>query len=94
MRASKLRGEVEYLSTYPEAIVLRVPVFFGRTERNGESAINILIDVVKDSSAVSMDLSRRFPTFCGDVTRVIKAIWRQTIQQIRDLFDYFTRAPP
>jgi S-adenosylmethionine synthetase len=43
---TKLGGEEAIKSVYPEAVILRVPILYGKTEYNGESAINILIDVV------------------------------------------------
>lgn len=43
---TKLGGEKAIESVYPEAVILRVPILYGKTEFNGESAINILIDVV------------------------------------------------
>lgn len=43
---TKLGGEEAIKSVYPEAVILRVPILYGDTEYNGESAINVLIDVV------------------------------------------------
>lgn len=43
---SKFEGEKAIRGEYPEAVVLRVPILYGKTEYNGESAINILIDAV------------------------------------------------
>lgn len=43
---TKLDGEEAIKSVYPEAVILRVPILYGSTEYNAESAINVLIDVV------------------------------------------------
>lgn len=43
---TKLDGEEAIKSVYPEAVILRVPILYGSTEYNGESAINVLIDAV------------------------------------------------
>ncbi|KAF9581086.1 Methionine adenosyltransferase 2 subunit beta [Lunasporangiospora selenospora] len=67
---SKYEGEVEVKKFNSSAILLRVPILYGATEYNGESAVNILIDCGK---AISMDhYAIRFPTNVGDVARVIK----------------------
>jgi S-adenosylmethionine synthetase len=44
---SKLKGEEEILKAYPEAMILRVPVLYGQTEKTNESAVNVLIDTVR-----------------------------------------------
>lgn len=44
---SKRLGEVAVLETDPSALVVRVPVLYGQTEKNSESAIVLLIDVVE-----------------------------------------------
>lgn len=43
---TKLAGEEAIRSVYPEAAILRLPILYGKTEFNGESSINILVDVV------------------------------------------------
>ncbi|KAG0210820.1 hypothetical protein BGX28_008956 [Mortierella sp. GBA30] len=45
---TKYDGELEIKKANPAAIILRVPILYGATEYNGESAVNALIDNVKD----------------------------------------------
>jgi S-adenosylmethionine synthetase len=47
---TKYDGEKEIKKFNPAAIILRVPILYGITEYNGESAVNSLIDSVKDVS--------------------------------------------
>ncbi|KAF9127815.1 hypothetical protein BGW39_005604 [Mortierella sp. 14UC] len=70
---TKYDGEKEIKKFNSSAIILRVPILYGMTEYNGESAVNSLIDSVKDGKAVSMDhYAIRYPTNVADVARVIK----------------------
>ncbi|KAG0044237.1 hypothetical protein BGZ83_010510 [Gryganskiella cystojenkinii] len=70
---SKYDGEVEIKKLNPAAIILRVPILYGATEYNGESAVNVLIDSVQQGKATSMDhYAIRYPTNVADVARVIK----------------------
>ncbi|KAI9760663.1 MAG: hypothetical protein M4579_001527 [Chaenotheca gracillima] len=67
-------------------VVLRVPVLYGEAETPAESAINVLIDVVRsqsqltaqqgaDAKPVNMDdWSIRYPTNTEDVARVLRDI--------------------
>ena len=43
---TKLGGEEAIKSVNSDAVILRVPILYGKTQYNGESAINVLIDVV------------------------------------------------
>ncbi|KAG9066052.1 hypothetical protein KI688_001271 [Linnemannia hyalina] len=70
---TKYDGEKEIKKFNSSAIILRVPILYGATEYNGESAVNSLIDSVKDGKAVSMDhYGVRYPTNVADVARVVK----------------------
>ncbi|KAF9319889.1 hypothetical protein BG003_007881 [Podila horticola] len=70
---TKYDGELEIKKMNPAAIILRVPILYGATEYNGESAVNALIDSVKDGKATSMDhYAIRYPTNVTDIARVIK----------------------
>ncbi|KAL8769406.1 MAG: hypothetical protein Q9209_004634 [Squamulea sp. 1 TL-2023] len=79
---TKLAGEkavLEELENTGLGIILRIPVLYGHSETNAESAINVLVDAVwkaaqkKDEDAqVPMDnWSLRYPTNTEDVARVI-----------------------
>jgi dTDP-4-dehydrorhamnose reductase len=73
---TKLAGEQAVLSC--GGVVLRVPVLYGEVERNGESAVNTLLDVVwnrEGKTDMEMDAwSIRYPTNTEDVARVLKDI--------------------
>ncbi|KAI8344773.1 hypothetical protein BC941DRAFT_409582 [Chlamydoabsidia padenii] len=71
---SKLAGEQAIRDIHPQAIILRVPILYGDVEFNGESAVNILVDIVKDHNkqTVMDNYSLRYPTNVEDVGRVIK----------------------
>ncbi|KAF9114839.1 hypothetical protein BGX27_009676 [Mortierella sp. AM989] len=70
---TKYDGELEVKKFNSSAIILRVPILYGATEYNGESAVNALIDSVKDGKATTMDhYAIRYPTNVADVARVIK----------------------
>ncbi|CAO3569867.1 unnamed protein product [Mortierella alpina] len=70
---TKYDGELAIKHANSAAIILRVPILYGATEYNGESAVNALIDSVKDSKTASMDhYAIRYPTNVADVARVIK----------------------
>jgi len=76
---TKLEGERAVAEAYREAkggsgVVLRVPVLYGKAERAGESAVNVLVDAVWRAQAeeVRMDhWAKRFPTNTEDVGRVV-----------------------
>ena len=70
---SKLAGEQEILKNIDSAI-LRVPVLYGPVIDNSESAINILLDILKNSTkSVGVDHHQpRYPTNVLDVAKVLK----------------------
>ncbi|KAI9489002.1 RmlD-like substrate binding domain-containing protein [Zychaea mexicana] len=80
---SKLGGEEAVREVDPQAVILRVPVLYGVTEYNGESAVNILLDVIKNrSKECDMDnFGLRYPTHVEDIARVIKDMSVKRIQQ-------------
>lgn len=54
--------------------VLRVPVLYGKTKYNAESAVNILRDVVEDQSGKEYKMDHyqvRFPTNVDDIGRLL-----------------------
>lgn len=78
---TKLDGEQAILEEYKKAgkpglgVVLRVPVLYGDAETPGESAVNVLMDVVwkaqEEGAKVKMDhWALRYPTNTEDVGRV------------------------
>ena len=56
-------------------IIIAAPIYarrYGPVEQNSESAVNILIDVVKARKTVRMDdWSPRYPTNVQDIARVL-----------------------
>ena len=56
---SKLGGEEAVRQADPQAVVLRVPVLYGETEYNAESAINILLDAVKVKGVFCMNVKMK-----------------------------------
>ncbi|GAB1192872.1 hypothetical protein APSETT444_002071 [Aspergillus pseudonomiae] len=78
----KRDGELVVLEATKETglgLVLRVPVLYGPSENNSESAVNCLIDAVWKSqvpeSSVKMDdWAQRYPTNTEDVARVCRDI--------------------
>ncbi|KAJ3318559.1 hypothetical protein HDV06_000388 [Boothiomyces sp. JEL0866] len=72
---SKYLGELAILENAPSSIVLRVPILYGNTLFNAESAVNILIDVITNPKPVEMDhYQSRFPTNVADVALAIDKI--------------------
>ncbi|KAF9356770.1 hypothetical protein BGX26_004790 [Mortierella sp. AD094] len=70
---TKYDGELEVKKLNSSGIILRVPILYGATEYNGESAVNALIDSVRDGKVTTMDhYAIRYPTNVADVARVIK----------------------
>ncbi|WVQ78035.1 dTDP-4-dehydrorhamnose reductase [Cryptococcus sp. DSM 104549] len=73
----KLDGEKAVLAEREKGAkvtILRVPILYGKVEYNGESAVNLLQDVVEDQSGkeYKMDAYQvRFPTNVEDVGRVL-----------------------
>jgi dTDP-4-dehydrorhamnose reductase len=78
---TKLDGEAATLEETEEngmGIILRVPVLYGPTENNSESAVNTLLDQVEkaqsDAQIAMDDWAQRYPTNTEDVGRVCKDI--------------------
>ncbi|WWD15848.1 dTDP-4-dehydrorhamnose reductase [Kwoniella shandongensis] len=73
----KLDGEKAILAEREKGAkvtILRVPVLFGKTEYNAESAVNVIRDVVEDQSGKTYKMDAyqvRFPTNVEDVARVL-----------------------
>ncbi|XP_065834213.1 methionine adenosyltransferase 2 subunit beta-like [Oscarella lobularis] len=73
---SKLASERAAQRHDPSAIVLRVPVLYGRVETLAESAVTVLLDAVArvEKPAVMSDYERRYPTSVDDVAVVCRQI--------------------
>ncbi|KAI8065289.1 hypothetical protein BC940DRAFT_304659 [Gongronella butleri] len=84
---SKLRGEEAVRAADPDAAILRIPILYGEVEFNGESAVNMLIDVLKNTSKTSvMDhYCVRYPTNVNDVAHVIKDLVEAKVDQGRPI---------
>ncbi|KAI7902061.1 uncharacterized protein BX663DRAFT_511628 [Cokeromyces recurvatus] len=84
---TKLGGEEAIKSVYPEAVILRVPILYGKTEYNSESAVNILIDVVlnHDKPATVDNVGVRYPTNVQDVARVLKDLAVAKLEKHKDI---------
>lgn len=44
---TKYDGEEAVKRVYPEAVILRVPILYGDVEHDAESAVNVLVDIIK-----------------------------------------------
>ncbi|KAJ1755310.1 hypothetical protein LPJ58_001312 [Coemansia sp. RSA 1591] len=68
---TKLAGEQAVREASDRAAILRVPVLYGEAETPGESAVNMLVDLVRSSSGKVDALQPRFPTCTDDVAHVL-----------------------
>ncbi|KAF9980537.1 Methionine adenosyltransferase 2 subunit beta [Modicella reniformis] len=59
---SKYDGELGVKALNSSAIILRVPILYGPTLYNGESAVNALIDSVKEAKSSMDHYAIRYPT--------------------------------
>jgi len=84
---TKLAGEKAIEEVYPEATILRVPILYGKTEYNGESAVNTLVDVVMNQSKPSKmdDVAVRYPTNVEDVARVLVDLTSAKLEHGKDI---------
>ncbi|EPQ52149.1 NAD P-binding protein [Gloeophyllum trabeum ATCC 11539] len=68
---TKRDGEIAVLGVQgAKAVVFRVPVLYGPTPNNADSAVNILVDVVKDQSGKTYKMDHyatRYPTNVLDI---------------------------
>ncbi|KAJ7064986.1 hypothetical protein C8F01DRAFT_1129015 [Mycena amicta] len=72
---TKLDGELSILSVEgASAVILRVPVLYGPAPNNFDSAVNILVDVVKDQSGKTYKMDHyatRYPTNVVDISNFL-----------------------
>ncbi|CAG8455319.1 13895_t:CDS:10 [Ambispora leptoticha] len=90
---TKYKGEVAVLNANPNAVILRVTVLYGDVEYPGESAVNILLETVKNTQkTVEMDhYARRYPTCVEDIARVIKDLAKKQVEEnipIKGIFHF------
>ncbi|KAL1925543.1 uncharacterized protein VTP21DRAFT_426 [Calcarisporiella thermophila] len=82
---TKRAGELSVQQNLPTAVILRVPILYGNAEYPDESAVNTLVEVVKQStpsSPIEMDnYAVRYPTHVEDIARVIKDIATKSIEE-------------
>jgi len=62
--------------------VLRVPILYGQIENLAESAVTVLFEKVKDTSAPAKmcNIQRRFPTHCDDVAYILRELADKRLQ--------------
>ncbi len=71
----KLTGEHIVLEKCPDAIILRIPIVYGRVEYLGESTVTVIADEISaDSPAYFDNRQMRFPTHAGDISNVISGL--------------------
>ncbi|KAI9138189.1 hypothetical protein BKA69DRAFT_1127583 [Paraphysoderma sedebokerense] len=80
---TKFNGEQAIRQVNPSAVILRVPVLYGPVAKPEESAVNILMDIVKNpSNRVDMDnVQIRYPTNVLDVGNVIHQLIEKAVVQ-------------
>ncbi|KAI8808118.1 hypothetical protein BJ742DRAFT_748021 [Cladochytrium replicatum] len=80
---TKFDGELVVKEVDPTAVLLRIPVLYGPCETPKESAVNLLVDLVKDvSKPVKMDhVQVRYPTNTIDVARVCRDLIVRAVKQ-------------
>lgn len=84
----KRQGEVHVLDF--NHCVLRVPVLYGNVLKNSDSAINILLDPLINSSVSADDSQIRYPTLVEDVAKVIKQI---CVKKPKGIFQFSAKEP-
>ncbi|KAG2182520.1 hypothetical protein INT43_007451 [Umbelopsis isabellina] len=84
---TKLAGEHAIQEVNQDAIIVRLPILYGNTEFNGESAVNLLVDSVLDQSKpAKMDnVAIRYPTNVEDVARVLADLTSAKLEQNKDI---------
>ncbi|CAL4085519.1 unnamed protein product, partial [Meganyctiphanes norvegica] len=70
---TKLEGEIATLQTYPNALVLRVPVLYGPVERLDESAVTCLLTLLKakDEPKPVNHYEKRYPSHVNDIAKIL-----------------------
>lgn len=74
---TKLQGELATLNSHLNHCIVRVPVLYGPTEKDGysESAVNVLFNAVRKGVEYSVDdVQTRHPTHVHDVARYLKQL--------------------
>ncbi|KAJ3410331.1 Methionine adenosyltransferase 2 subunit beta [Chytridiales sp. JEL 0842] len=81
---TKYEGEKAVLGSYSTAAVLRVPVLYGEVEKAEESAVNVLLPIVQNTSKTTTmdDFQSRFPTNVADVAKVMRQMAAKSLSGI------------
>ncbi|KAI8822412.1 uncharacterized protein EV422DRAFT_523923 [Fimicolochytrium jonesii] len=93
---TKYEGEVTLSKTYPEAAILRVPILYGPTEYDSESAVNILLEIIKNTAkTVDMDdFQARYPTNVEDIAKVLRQMTERAVFKKEALSGVFHYSAP
>jgi len=70
---TKLAGEMAVLEESPDSVILRVPVLYGPVQELKESALTVLLDVLKNQKTpVSLSSYEvRCPAHTGDIAKIL-----------------------
>lgn len=70
---TKLAGETAILSVDPSNLILRIPVLYGPVLSLGESAVTVLLDLVRKGVAATVSSYEvRCPAHTGDIARIVR----------------------
>jgi len=98
---TKLAGEEAVLGTTSERgrrIVLRVPLLYGPVRVNSDSAVNVLLDVVRDQSGKTYTMDHwatRYPTNVEDIASFLVRLQERhgTIAKLPSILHYSSSEP-
>lgn len=89
---SKLAAERVVVENFPSALILRLPVLYGKVESLDESSVTVLFKAVQNSSKQAMmsDYELRYPTDVADVAFVCRQLAerRVTDPSIKGVFHW------
>lgn len=80
------------------SVVVRVPVLYGKVESNKESAVNVLIEAVKESQNTPKKMehyAKRFPTNVENVAAALNGLskWVASADSITPVVHYTSTEP-
>jgi len=77
---TKLAGEEAVLGTDPGFLVLRIPVLYGGVNKLSESAVTVLLDVIRSGKQVKMSSYEvRCPSHTKDIARILLDMVRKSL---------------